>query len=102
MAQHALIGYRAFQTLKVIIRVFLEDFYAIGTTAKVHFLPGMLQRGRPLPWFFPQAGGANNQIARFLEVFPRIWDKEVNARLATKSVIFTVMAVSNGLLFADS
>ncbi len=90
------------QMVNVILRILLERFHATWTTAEVHFLPGMLQRGRPLPWFFPQAGGANNQITRFLEVFPRIWDKEVNARLATKSVIFTVMAVSNGLLFADS
>ncbi len=91
VTQHALIGYLAFQTLNVIIRVILEQFGAIWTAAEKNFLTLILQHGGRLPWFLSQTGWAHDQIIRFLSIFLGIGDEQVDARLATEGIFFVVL-----------
>jgi hypothetical protein len=72
------------------------------TTAKVDVLAGMLQRDRHAQRFFTQAGWAYNHISRFLEVLLGLSGEQVSACLATEMVFFTFVAVSGGLIVADS
>jgi len=67
----------------------------------VHILSGNQLDG-PLEWFFTQAAWAYNQIIYFLEVFLGIDGEQVDARLATETVFFTVIAVRERLIFADA
>ena len=102
MVKHAFVGYQAFYTFKIKLRVPLEQFCAMRATAKVHFALTDLQRHGPCQWLFRQTGWAYNQVIRLPKVFLRIGDEEISASLATESVFFTVMALRNGILFADA
>jgi len=71
----------------------LEFVLAKWATAKLNFLPVMHQRDGEFRKFFRQASWAYDQILRFLEVLLRIGRKDVDTVLATKKVVFAVVAV---------
>ena len=80
----------------------LEHFYAIGTTAKVHILPGDLMRDGPPPWFFRQAGCTYDQIICFPDEFPWFSHEQVGAGLATETKFLIVPAGRGRLILVDS
>ncbi len=94
MVEHTRVGYRALQMLHVEVRVLLKQLYAIWTTAKVYFVPGNVMRNGPFRRLFGQTGGADNQIARFLEILPGVMGENVSASLTTETVLLTAMAVT--------
>ncbi len=102
MVKHTLIWNRALQTSQVVIGVLLEHFCAIGAAAEIHVFPSDIQLGGPLQWLFSQAGWAHDQLARFVEVFRGISDKEFNTPLATEVVGLTIMAMNSRLILANS
>jgi len=101
MAKLALKRCRAFQTINITIRVFLKFFSAIGTMAKVYFLPCPIQCGGPLQWLLTQAGWAYDHVFRFPKVLDGISDEQIDARLTTEAVFSAFMAVKGRLIFAD-
>ncbi len=101
MAENSLDRYPALQTINIMIRVLLKRFLAIWATAKVQFLTGPLQRGRPLQRFFSQASRAYDHIPGFLEVSPGIRGEPIGATLAAEMVFFTLVAAGNRFVLAD-
>jgi len=67
----------------------------------VYFLSGPIYFGGSLQWLLTQAGWADNHVLRFLKVFDRISDEQIDARLATEAALLTFMAVKGRLIFAD-
>ena len=102
MAEHGLHQDLAFVSIDVIWGLLLENFRTKRTTAKAHVLPIPTKPRGPIQRFFSQTAGAYDQILRFLEKFPWIGDKQINASLATKRMIIPVMVIRNGIVIADA
>ena len=102
MAKHGLNRDLALASIDVILGLLLERFRTKRTTAKAHVLPAPTKPGGAIQRFFSQTAGAYDQILRFLEEFPGVGDKQINASLATKRVIIPIMSMNNGIVIADA
>ena len=102
MAKHGLNGDLALVSIDVILGLLLEHFRTKRTTAKAHLLPIPAKPRGTIQRFFSQTAGAYDQILRFLEKFPGIGDKQINASLAAKRMIIPLMNIKNGIVIADA
>ena len=83
------------------VRLFSECVHAMSAAAEVDFLPGNLFLHCQMPRLLRQARGAHNKIADLLQIFVRIIDEYINARLATEVVFLTLITTSCSLVCAD-
>ena len=102
MAKHGFNRDLALVSIDVICGLLLELFRTKRTTAKAHVLPIPAKTGGPIQRFFSQTGGAYDHIPCFLEKFPGIGHKKINAALATKRMIIPIMTINNGVVIADT
>ena len=102
MVKHTVVGDDAFEALKVKVRAVLEYFYAIWTTAKLHYTPSNIHSGGNVHRLLCEASRADNQVTRFLEIFVGSFRKDLNASLAAELILYAIVLVRSGFLFAHT